>query len=356
MQVVYSPRHALHDPEQELESSRFQPPFEHPGRAEIIREALVADARFAFVDPLDWGTGPIAAVHEPGLVEFLRTAWSEYQKTHEPTHDVVPDMFSMSSLRAGMGPANVPESISAQLGWWCFETTTPLTETTFEAACASVDVALTATSLVLDGARFAYGLCRPPGHHAARAAYGGYCFFNNAAIAAEHVVASGGGKVTVLDVDYHHGNGTQQIFYGRGDVQYVSLHGSPARAYPYITGFADETGTGAGLGTTLNVPLDEGVGDDEFTTRLADACAAIDRFDPALVVVSLGLDTFHDDPMCDLSLTADGFARCGRTVADLDRPTVVLQEGGYATSALGENVHRWLGGLGGLEGLRAAGR
>jgi acetoin utilization deacetylase AcuC-like enzyme len=149
----------------------------------------------------------------------------------------------------------------------------------------------------------------------------------------------------VLDVDYHHGNGTQQIFYDRDDVQFVSLHGDPTRAYPYLTGHADEIGTGGGRGTTTNIPLPAGTNDDDYLDRLAVACTEVESFDPDLVVVSLGLDTYFDDPICDLELTADGFEQCGAMVADLGRPTIVLQEGGYATHDLGENARRWLTGL-----------
>nr|MCU0259495.1 hypothetical protein [Ilumatobacteraceae bacterium] len=179
MKVVYTLRHRLHHPEVEFEHSMFQPPYEHPGRAEAIRRVLAADEIFSFVAPDDWGVEPIRAVHDPGLVEFLETAWAEYARIHGPIHDVVADVFAVPALREGMGPAREPVSIDARLGWWCYETTTPLTETTYEAARSSVDVALTAASHVLAGDRAAYGLCRPPGHHAARATYGGYCFFNN---------------------------------------------------------------------------------------------------------------------------------------------------------------------------------
>jgi acetoin utilization deacetylase AcuC-like enzyme len=285
-------------------------------------------------------------VHEPGLVRFLSTAWADYQREQRPTHDVVPDVFAMSRLRDGMGDGPLPARISAQLGWWCYETTTPITEGTYEAARSAVDVALCAADAVLGGEPAAYGLCRPPGHHAATGLYGGYCFFNNAAIAAHHV-ATTGSRVTVLDVDYHHGNGTQQIFYGRDDVQFVSLHGDPARAYPYHTGFADETGAGRGSGSTLNVPLAARTGDDAYVAALERALDAIDEFDPAIVVVSLGVDTYVDDPICDLSITTDGFERCGAAVAGRGRPLVVLQEGGYADAALGANVTAWLRGVAG---------
>ncbi len=342
MKVVYTLRHRLHHPEHEFEASRFQPPFEHPGRAEIIRAALAADDTFRFVAPDDWGTAPIEAVHDSGLVRFLETAWAEYQDAHGTTHDVVPDFFALGGLRDKMGPGAESRSISARLGRWCFETTTPLTQGTYDAARSAVDVALSTAAAVLAGDRVAYGLCRPPGHHATVSLYGGYCFFNNAAIVAHHVASTTGSKVTVLDVDYHHGNGTQQIFYDRDDVQFVSLHGDPLRAYPYHTGYADETGTGPGAGTNVNVPLAARTAPDAYLDRLGDVCEQVVGFGPAVVVVSLGVDTFEQDPISDLALTTDSFEACGRLVADMGLPMVVLQEGGYADDHLGENVSRWL--------------
>jgi len=347
MLVFASERHRLHDPERELESSAFQVPFESPQRADVIRAALDADARFDVDAPDDWGVGPIAAVHDRGLVDFLATAWAEYQREVGPMHDVVPDVFAMPGLRRGMGGIDrgaEPRKVSARLGWWCFETTTPLTSGTYDAARSAVDVALSAAAAVAGGERIAYGLCRPPGHHAATSLYGGYCFFNNAAIAADHLATTTGSRIAVLDVDYHHGNGTQQIFYERDDVAFVSLHGDPARAYPYHTGFADETGAGRGSGSTLNVLLPAATGDDAFIGYLDRALDALDAFDPAIVVVSLGLDPFVGDPICDLAVTTDGFARCGAAVAARGRPLVVVQEGGYADAALGANVVAWLGG------------
>jgi acetoin utilization deacetylase AcuC-like enzyme len=345
VKVVYTLRHRLHHPQREFEASGFQEPLEHPGRAEIIRAALAADGGFEFIAPDEVGTEPIEAVHDPGLVRFLETAWEEYQRERGACHDVVPDVFAMAALREGMGPAKEPEKVNMRLGWWCYEMTTPLTQGTYDAARSAVDVALTAADQVLDGDRVAYGLCRPPGHHAARAIYGGYCFFNNAAIVAEHLAASTGSKVTVLDVDYHHGNGTQQIFYDRGDVQFVSLHGDPARAYPYLTGFADEVGSGVGRGTTRNYPLPERTGDEEYLDVLTRACDEIVKFKADFLVVSLGLDTFSEDPIGDLALTADGFEACGALVGTVGLPTVVLQEGGYAVDELGENARRWLLGV-----------
>ena len=345
MLVVASDRHHGHAPLAEIESSGLQPPFEHPGRADAIRDVLAADDRFQVAEPDVWGIEPIAAVHDPGLVEFLGRAWDDYQLRHPGTHDVVPDVFALPGLLDGIGPFPDRSLVDHELGRWCYETTTPITEGTFDAARAAVDIALTATASVLGGAREAYGLCRPPGHHAPTALYGGYCFFNNAAIAAHHVATTTGSRVTVLDVDYHHGNGTQQIFYRRDDVQYVSLHGDPARAYPYLSGFAGETGAGRGIGTNLNLPLAAGTDDEHYLEALAAACEAIDRFGPDLVFVSLGVDTFHNDPISDLDVTTDGFGRQGELVAELARPTVVLQEGGYDVAAIGDNVRAFLLGI-----------
>jgi acetoin utilization deacetylase AcuC-like enzyme len=174
---------------------------------------------------------------------------------------------------------------------------------------------------------------------------GGYCYFNNAAIVAEELSRRTGGRVAILDVDYHHGNGTQQIFYGRGDVLYVSLHGDPARAYPYFSGFEEETGAGEGAGSTLNLPLPVRCDDDTYLASLDRALEAIDAFGDAPLVVSLGIDTYRLDPICDLGLTTEGYTRIGAQVAGLGRPTVVLQEGGYFVPDLGANVLSWLRGL-----------
>ena len=346
MQVVYTPAHLRHDPKVSFEGSRLVPTFEHVGRGEAIREVLQADARFVFAEPTTWGLDPIRAVHDPGLIRFLSEAWAAYQTVAGPTADVMADVFYRPALRNKMGERGEPDSILARFGYWCFETTTPLTVGTYEAAVAAVDTAMSATQLVLAGERAVYGLCRPPGHHATSGLYGGYCFFNNAAIAAHHVASTTGTKVTVLDVDYHHGNGTQEIFYDRDDVQYVSLHGDPVRAYPWNVGYANETGTGRGAGTNLNVPMPPRADDDTYLVALQRALEVIQRFGPSLLIVSLGLDTFITDPISDLALTGEGFQRCGAAVAALGLPTVVLQEGGYDVDALGANVSSWLIGLG----------
>jgi acetoin utilization deacetylase AcuC-like enzyme len=346
MRVVWSPRHAGHAPEREIEHGHAVPTRECPERVDRIRTALESDPEhFEIGGPTYHGLAPIEAVHDAGLIHFLERAWDAL---HDQLGDeIVGETFLSPWVREGMGAPQTPaeSTLQAQLGRWCWETNTPLCEDTYDAARSSVDVALTALDHVTAGDHVAYGLCRPPGHHAPRAAYGGFCFFNNAAITANAHAAATGTKVTVLDVDYHHGNGTQQIFYARDDVQYVSLHGDPARAYPYFAGFAEEMGTGRGLGTTFNLPLEARLPDDGYLSVLEKALAAIQRFDPSLLVVSLGVDTYHNDPISDLGLTQDGFEACGRAVASLGVPTVILQEGGYDLAAIGENVRRWLTGF-----------
>jgi acetoin utilization deacetylase AcuC-like enzyme len=343
--AVWSPLHRRHAPTVEVEFGQPVAQYELPARADEIHRALAeASDHFRLLEPVSHGVGPIEAVHDPGLVAFLGTAW-EHVHRKEGLAEAIPDTVVHPALRAGMGPAPAPAGAAARLGYWCFETMTPLVEGTYDAARGAVDVALTAMDLVLGGEPVAYGLCRPPGHHAPTAAYGGYCYFNNASITGHAIAASTGTKVSVLDVDYHHGNGTQQIFYERGDVQYVSLHGDPNRAYPYFAGYAEETGARRGAGANLNLPLPPGTDDDDFLAALVRAIDAIDTFDPAVVVVSLGVDTFHLDPIADFELSTDAFTRSGEAVAGLARPLVVLQEGGYHLPSIGGNVRAWLDGV-----------
>jgi acetoin utilization deacetylase AcuC-like enzyme len=341
--AVYSPVHLRHAPTHEVNLGEPIPANEQPARIERIRDVLRGDDRFTITAPSDHGVAPIEAVHDPGMVRFLESAWPALHARYG-RDEFFPEVVYHAALRDGLGPAPVPTDAEHAFGYWCFETATPLVLGSYAAARASVDVALSAADAVAGGEPVAYGMCRPPGHHAAAAVFGGFCFLNNAAIVAQRLVAAGA-KVTILDVDYHHGNGTQQIFYGTDAVQFVSLHGDPRRAYPWFTGFADETGTGAGRGHTVNLPLAAGTTDDEYVLVLGAALERIAVFRPDVLVVSLGVDTFWSDPISDLALTADGYTSCGRLVAELALPTVVLQEGGYDVDAIGTNVHAWLSGL-----------
>lgn len=360
MKYVYSDLHQLHDPQVEIEDSALNEPSERPARLIEIDRALIAHGGFTKVEPNSHGIYPIKRTHEPALVDFLAEAWQRFQDEVRPSREVVPDVFAMARLRDGMTEGLAPTRVEAQLGWYCFETTTPLVAETFTAARSAVDVALTATDLVLDelltaGKAIAvYAACRPPGHHAARNIYGGYCFFNNVAIAADHAIArlneswpedlsqNERPRVSVLDVDYHHGNGTQQIFYDRADVQFISLHADPARAYPFHLGFAEERGTGDGVGANLNIPLGVQIDDAQFDAALAEAMSHIEKFKPDLLFVSLGLDISATDPLGDFAVTPDGFKKIGRRIESAGLPTVIVQEGGYDVSRLGSYLTSFL--------------
>jgi acetoin utilization deacetylase AcuC-like enzyme len=350
MQVVYSPRHLGHDIDTETFMGMPTPANEVAERAEKIRSALDADGGFATVEPTDHGEDPITAVHDAALVRFLEVAWSEVRVQAIPVAFLSADTYPNRAMFEGMSAdavdrlAREPSHVGGRAGFWGLDSAAPLVAGTYDAARAAVDVGLTAMDLVLDGATMAYGLCRPPGHHAARSMYGGYCFFNNAAIVAHAITAATGERVAILDVDYHHGNGTQQIFWRRGDVRYVSIHADPERAYPYFLGRADETGEGDGAGENLNIPLRAGATNADYleaTDRAVDAIAASPG---SIVIVSLGFDTYGLDPIGDFALTTDVYHEVGRRVAALGRRLVILQEGGYHRPSLGENARAWLRG------------
>lgn len=348
MQVIQSPLQAGHEVPFEVARGRPIPPYEVSARVASILAALADDERFSLRAPDGFGPEPIVAVHEPRLLRYLERAWKEWRQVGTTVEAIVPDTILLPGLRDGMGTAPEPESPSGRVGYWCFDTMTAIVEGTYPAARAAVEVALTAARLVADGEPLAYGLCRPPGHHAGRAMFGGYCYLNNAAIAAEWLVRRTGGPVAVLDLDVHHGNGTQQIFYEREDVLYVSLHADPATTFPYFAGYASETGSGRGRGATLNLPLPPGAGDEDYGLALEQALDRIDGSTPGPVVVSLGLDTYEEDPIGPLRLTAGAFRPIAARVAALDRPLVVLQEGGYHVPTLGRNVRSWLLGAAGV--------
>ena len=349
MQVVYSPRHLAHDIDTETFMGVAVPANEVAERAERIRTALQADGGFTFVDPADHGEAPITAVHDGRLVRFLEIAWSEVRAQAIPRAFLSADTYPNRAMFDGMSPdatarLREPSHIGGRAGFWGLDSAAPLVAGTYDAARAAVDVALTAMDLVLGGAPTAYGLCRPPGHHAARSMYGGYCFFNNAAIVAHAITTTTGERVAILDIDYHHGNGTQQIFWRRGDVRYVSIHADPERAYPYFLGHADETGEGEGAGENLNIPLRAGATGRDYLGAADRAVEAIGEIPGSIVVVSLGFDTYGLDPIGDFALTTPVYHEVARRVAALGRRLVILQEGGYHRPSLGENARAWLRG------------
>jgi acetoin utilization deacetylase AcuC-like enzyme len=337
--VVYSDRHQLHNPRHDIQAGVPAEMVERPERAERILTALSGDS-FTLQLPTEHGVEPIEAVHAAGLITFVREA----SEAAAAGAELFPDTFLHAGLREARSSSTVlePTDLTGRFGFWCFDTGTPVLRATYGAARASVDAALTATDLVVEGESVAYALCRPPGHHAARSLFGGFCYFNNAAITAEYLVGRTGAKIAILDLDYHHGNGTQQVFYAREDVLYVSLHADPRRAYPYFSGHADETGTGTGLGATRNFPLPAATSNADYLDVLDQALEVVSRFAPTVTIVSFGLDTYVHDPLGDFALTTPVYAECGRRLSAVAPKMVVLQEGGYYLPDLGENVREFL--------------
>ena len=347
--VIRSDAHLAHTGLIELASGVEIPCFESPERILAIEAALLADGGYAFEEPIEHGRAPILAVHDAEMVEVFEHAWTDAVAAGaaDGSRPWLPDTFLLAAYRGPMPASELPAGRHHQLGAYLFDTATPIVAGTWSAALTAVDVAVTAAERVVGGAALAYGLCRPPGHHAARGMLGGYCYFNNAAIVADWLRREGGARrVAILDIDYHHGNGTQQIFWERDDVLYLSLHADPARAYPYFSGYAGEQGAGDGSGFTRNWPLSARTGLDDYAVALAEALQMIVAFAPdAPLVISAGFDTFERDPIGDLALRTQDYREIGRMIAGLGIPMIALQEGGYAIDALGANAVALLSGL-----------
>jgi acetoin utilization deacetylase AcuC-like enzyme len=344
MRTSYSDRHRLHHGQAELIDGHFVPCFEKPERADLVLARVRQVGLGDVLPPQSFGLDPVRRVHRPDFVEFLSSAWDRWSALGR-RHDALPLVWPVPALCAGLGTIVRPEHIDGQLGYYALDAGVPITAGTWTAVQDAADVALTGVACLRQGDRAAFALCRPPGHHAASAAMGGYCYLNNAAIAAQALRDQGAARVAVLDVDYHHGNGTQSIFYDRADVFFASLHGDPRQEYPYFAGHADERGAGAGLGCNLNLPLPHGTTWSAYAPALEAACQAIEAFRPDALVVSLGLDTFELDPISRFKLTTDDYLRLGRRIDGLQRPTLFVFEGGYAVDAVGVNAVNVLQGF-----------
>jgi acetoin utilization deacetylase AcuC-like enzyme/ribosomal protein S18 acetylase RimI-like enzyme len=340
LKVFCSATHALHH-------VRERGYVERPARVDVILKALEALPDVERLPVRNFGEGAIRAVHDADFVNYLKNM----------CQDLPEDEFIYPYVFPIRRTDRPPHDRGVRAGYYCIDTFTPLSRDAYKAARAAVNVALSGAAAIARGEPLVYSLCRPPGHHAERDTYGGFCYFCNGAIAAQYLRTKLGGKVAVLDVDYHHGNGTQDIFYARADVLTVSIHGHPNFAYPYFSGFADETGEGEGLGFNRNFPLPEDVHDGRYLEALDDALALIQAFRPESLVVSLGLDIAKADPTGTWSLTPEGLFEVGRRIGAMRYPTLLVQEGGYNIRFLGRNAARMLTGVcAGALGRRGKGR
>ncbi|MBN1161969.1 MAG: histone deacetylase family protein [Dehalococcoidales bacterium] len=326
IRLVVNDRHDIHH-------VRERGYVEAPVRIKAILNELQKTDLFQRITPRHYSEKNITAVHDPGFVEYL---WKVCRKL-DPKTAIYPYVFPVRNR------ARPPKDLPIRAGYYCIDTFTPLTSNAYLAAKRAVDCAITAARQLLEGYRLAYALVRPPGHHAEPAAYGGFCYFNSASIAAN--LLSKYGKVAMLDVDYHHGNGHQQIFYERSDVLTVSIHGHPGFAYPYFSGFVSEKGRGEGNGFNVNIPLPEDVDGEAYRRELKDALKRVARFRPRYLVVPFGLDTAREDPTGSWSLEASDFEAMGKMIGELHTPTLIVQEGGYNTRVLGVNARSFMTGL-----------
>jgi acetoin utilization deacetylase AcuC-like enzyme len=349
MHTVYSEEHRHQDGNVELFEGTVVKPHEIPRRAEIVLSHVKSEKLGEVIAPRDFGLDPILAVHDHGLVTFLRECWRDWTKSGR-SFDALPHVWPVPGLlppgsRGAGRERRVPESIDGRLGHYAIDAGTPIVAGTWRAAHASAQVALTGQRLVATGERAVFALCRPPGHHAGRDFYGGYCFLNNAAIAAQAFRDAGAKRVAILDVDYHHGNGTQAIFYERTDVLTVSIHADPRQEFPYFLGYADERGIGGGEGYHLNLPLPWGTEWPEYEAAMDAAVKRILAHGAEVLVVSLGLDTFEHDPISRFKLQHEDYLSMGEKIASCDLPTLFVLEGGYAVDALGINAVNVLKGF-----------
>jgi len=339
MKTFATESHRLHFPDGELHGGEFVRPFECPERWQHIMDALAQRGFSAPEAPRQMPDGLAEQVHDKDYIHFLKNAWRLWQEAGF-TSQAVPTVFPARRMQQ-----RVPEHIDGKLGYYAMALETAITAGTWEAARGSADCAYSAAMHVNAGNRSAFSLCRPPGHHAGIDLYGGYCFLNNAAIAAQQLLYEGASRIAILDVDFHHGNGTQDIFYTRDDVLFISLHGEPKDAFPHFLGYADERGIQAGEGFNINYPLPEGCPYTKWSETLSDALKKIAHYTPDALIISLGVDTYENDPISFFKLKSEDFTDYGKLIAQLELPTVFIMEGGYAVEEIGINTVNVLEGF-----------
>ena len=336
MKIFYDETHRRHSPAFEVfDGGQRVPYLESPERMDRILSALRKTDWAEIQPPHDFGLDPLRAVHSDAYLNFLASAWTEWlASAPQDSSTLIPATFALRRQ------PQKPKSLLGLAGYYIMDLSACIVEGTFPAALASANCALSAAQAVGGGERSAFALCRPPGHHAGKDYAGGYCFINNTAVAANWLSAKG--HVAILDVDYHAGNGTQDIFYERDDVMTISIHADPDFEYPHFIGFANERGRGRGFGFHHNFPLPKGTGDAEYLQTLDKARERIREFKPVYLVVSAGMDIYADDPLGTVKVSTQGIGEIGKRIASLGLPTVIVMEGGYANEALGRNILTFL--------------
>lgn len=343
MITFYNPHHGLHQGKLEMFRGELVPCFEVPARADFVLAELQRRTLGEVKSPQRFDVPALTSIHALRYLDFLAGAWDEWVAI-DPANagrDALPSVWPARTFRTDVLPSN----FSARMGLFSYDAGTPLTSGTWLAARAGADCAFAAAQQLVHGDRSAFALSRPPGHHAGSDFFGGYCFLNNAALAAQHLRDAGFDRVAILDIDYHHGNGTQSIFYNRADVLFTSIHGDPHTEYPFFLGYADEVGAGNGIGFNHNLPLPRGTGFAAWREALRRALQGISRFQAQVMVVSLGLDTFEGDPISGFTLRSEDYLTVGEDLAAAGLPTAFVFEGGYAVAEVGLNAVNVLEGF-----------
>lgn len=342
MITVFDEAQRLHAPQGFIVAGKLQPSPERPDRIDALMQG-VKRIGGPVVKPPAITRDRLELVHTPRYLDFLENVWTRWSHIPDAGPYPVPNIHALG--RSTLAEVSYPDGVVGQCGYHLGDGSCPITAETWVSALASASSAAHAADLLLGGEKLVYALCRPPGHHAASDVAAGFCYISNTAMAAE-ILNKAGRRVAILDIDVHHGNGTEAVFYERGDVLTVSLHAETQRFYPFFWGYATERGRGAGEGYNLNLPLPRGTGLDDYRKALDIAFDRIAKFSPDTLVVAAGLDIAIEDPFKAFAIETQGFNTIGRAIRELKLPMLVVQEGGYPSPSLGANLAELLGGLG----------